>query len=254
MTNLTQERLEAREQLLGLRTVALRDARKALEDFNYSVAHDLRAPLRHISGYTEIVLEDYGSQLDPRCREHCENIQQSARQMAVMVDDLLQLSRLGLQELCLQPVALDALVQGVVQDLARETAEREVEWRIGPLPQVVCDAVMMKQAVLHLLANAVKFTRPRAHAVIEAGTIEENGVTTIFVRDNGAGFDMKYTKKLFGVFQRLHAQQEFEGVGSGLAITQRILQRHGGRIWAEAEVDKGATFYFTLDGIQALGR
>jgi light-regulated signal transduction histidine kinase (bacteriophytochrome) len=256
MTNppaISQERLEDLERQLERRTAELLDARKELENFNYSVSHDLRAPVRHISGYSRIVLEDYSKAMDPQCRKYFESIQESARIMETMLDELLKLSRLGRQELCRTPVALETLFRDVAQDFTPATAERAVEWKIGTLPQVECDPPMMKQAISNLVANAVKFTRPRAHAVIEVGIVTENGRAAVFIRDNGVGFDMKYADKLFSMFQRLHAVREFEGIGAGLAIAQRILRQHGGHIWVEAAPDKGATFYFTLSGISAPG-
>jgi light-regulated signal transduction histidine kinase (bacteriophytochrome) len=254
-TELSQGQFDALERLLQQSTDELHVTKKELEDFNYSVSHDLRSPLRHITGYAQIILEDYGNKLDPQCRQYFESIQDAARKMGVQLDELLKLSRLARQELCRQPVELDTLARGVVQDLAFGTAERNIEWKIGHLPCIECDVAMMKQVFTNLLSNSMKFTRPRAAAVIEIGTaVDGTGAAnsrTIFVRDNGVGFDMKYSDKLFCIFQRLHAKPEFEGIGAGLAITQRILRRHGGRIWAEAAVEKGATFYFTLDGAQA---
>jgi light-regulated signal transduction histidine kinase (bacteriophytochrome) len=254
------EKPDELERLLRQRTDELRDAQKDLEDFNYSVSHDLRAPLRHITGYAQIILEDFGNKLAPQCRQYFESIQDGARTMGMQLDELLKLSRLGRQELCRQPVELGPLVQAVVQDLAHRNAARIVEWKIEPLPRTDCDATMMKQVFNNLISNSLKFTRPRAVAVIEIGTVGEAAVgaakgngETIFVRDNGVGFDMKYSDKLFGIFQRLHAKKEFEGVGAGLASAQRILRRHGGRIWAEAAMDKGATFYFTLDRTRTEG-
>jgi light-regulated signal transduction histidine kinase (bacteriophytochrome) len=254
MTNslaISQERLEDLGRQLERRTAELREARKELEDFNYSVSHDLRAPVRHISGYAQIILEDYSNEQNCHCRKYMEGIQEGVRTMGTMLDELLKLSRLGRQDVCLIPVALETLFRDLSRDFTPGSAERIVEWKIGTLPQVECDPTMMKQVVFNLVANAVKFTRTRAHAVIEVGTVEENGGAAIFIRDNGVGFDMRYANKLFNMFQKLHSVQEFEGTGTGLAIAQRILRRHGGRIWAEAIPDKGATFYFTLDGISA---
>jgi light-regulated signal transduction histidine kinase (bacteriophytochrome) len=248
---ISKERLKDLERQLERRTAELREARKELEDFNYSVSHDLRAPVRHISGYAQIILEDYSNGLDCQCRKYMEGIQEGIRTMGTMVDELLKLSRLGRQDVCLIPVALEKLFRDLSRDFTPGSAERIVEWKIGTLPQVECDPTMMKQAVFNLVANAVKFTRTRAHAVIEVGTINQDGGAVIFIRDNGVGFDMKYADKLFNMFQRLHPAREFEGIGAGLAIAERILRRHGGRIWAEAIPDKGATFYFTLDGISA---
>jgi light-regulated signal transduction histidine kinase (bacteriophytochrome) len=247
-------RLEELERLLEQRTAELREARKELEDFNYSVSHDLRAPVRHIHGYAKIILEDYGSRLEPKCSQHFETILTGANRMSAMLEDLTRLSRIGRQELCRQNIALDGLVQDVVRVLVQEIVARNIEWKVGHLPQMNGDAAMMKQVFLHLLTNAVKFTRPREQAVIEVGATEDNGRTTIFVRDNGIGFDMKYADRLFTIFQRLHGSQDFEGHGAGLAIARRILTKHGGRIWAEAAVNKGATFYFTLDASQAKGK
>jgi len=254
MTNsleISQERVEQLERQLNHRTQELRELKKELADFTYTVSHDLRAPLRHISGYGEIIQEDYSAQLDPKCRRYFEGIQESARKMADMLDDLLKLSRLGSQEIFLQPVELGGLVQGVVQEISRGTGERIVEWKIGQLPRIECDPVMIKQVFSNLISNAMKFTRPVAHTVIETGVIERDGAVTFFVRDNGIGFDMNYADKLFTIFQRMHPR-EFEGNGAGLAMAHRIVRRHGGHIWAEAEVGNGATFYFTLDGTQTI--
>jgi light-regulated signal transduction histidine kinase (bacteriophytochrome) len=241
-------RLEELERLLEQRTAEAQEAGKELDDFSYSVSHDLRAPLRHINGYAKIILEDFGDKLDPQCLHFFENIHESASKMAAMLEDLTKISRIGRQELLRQTVPLDSLVQEVVRAVADETVARHIEWKIGPLPQMNCDVVMMKQLFLQLFTNAAKFTRPRDHAVIEAGTVESNGGKTIFIRDNGIGFDMKHSDRLFTIFQRLHSQHEYEGLGSGLALAQRIIKKHGGRIWAEAAVNQGASFYFTLDG------
>jgi light-regulated signal transduction histidine kinase (bacteriophytochrome) len=247
-------RLEQLERLLEQRTAELRDTRKELENFNYSVSHDLRAPLRHINGYARIILEDYGRILDPECLRHFNSIEESARRMSALMDELAKLSRIGRQELSRQKVALDALVQDVERDLVAEIPDRKIEWRNGHLPLMECDAALMKQFFSHLLSNAIKFTRRREHAQIETGAMHENGVTTIFVRDNGIGFDMKYADKLFTIFQRLHSQQDFEGHGAGLAIAKRIISKHGGVIWAESALNQGATFYFTIDGFPLQGR
>jgi light-regulated signal transduction histidine kinase (bacteriophytochrome) len=243
-------RLEELERLLEQRTAELREARKELDDFTYSVSHDLRAPMRHINGYATIILEDYGSSLDPKCRQHFETVLAGANKVSAMLEDLTKFSQLARQELCLKEMVLDTLLQDVVRSITKEASGRDIEWKIGKLPQIHADAAMMKQVFLNLLKNAVKFTQPRDHAVIEVGTVRDNGEPTIFVRDNGAGFDMKYTDKLFTVFQRLHGNQGIEGRGMGLAIAKRIVSKHGGRIWAEATPDKGATFYFTLSNSQ----
>lgn len=241
-----QERLEELERLLEQRTAELRDARKDLDDFSYSVSHDLRAPLRHINGYAKILEEDYASRLDPQSLHYLESIAQSAQRMSALLDDLTKLSRIGRQEILLKAMKLDDLVRDIVRELDQKVPQRKIEWKVGPLPEVMGDVALLRQVFFNLLANSVKFTRPRAHAVIEIG-MDEINKGTIFVRDNGIGFDMKYADKLFTIFQRLHAQQEYEGRGAGLAIARRILARHGGRIWAQAAADQGATFYFTLN-------
>ncbi|MGZ4732414.1 MAG: PocR ligand-binding domain-containing protein [Terriglobales bacterium] len=219
---------------------------KELEAFTYSVSHDLRAPLRHISGFSRILTEEFGSNLPPEAQHHVQRIQEGARRMGLLVDDLLDLARVGRRNLSLQDSGLKSVVDEVLADLGPECAGRQIEWKIGNLPFVECDPGLIKQVFHNLLSNAVKFTRPRPQAVIEVGQKLEEGTPLVFVRDNGVGFNMKYADKLFGVFQRLHRAEDFEGTGVGLATVQRIIQKHGGRIWAEADLDKGATFYFTL--------
>ncbi len=173
--------------------------------------------------------------------------------MGNLVDDLLALSRVARTEAKVQVAGLNSIVEAVLGEVKREAGDRRIEWKIGRLPFVECDPVLMKQVFSNLLSNAVKYTRPREKAVIEVGTITQEGQSVIFVRDNGVGFTMKYADKLFGVFQRLHRQEDFEGTGVGLATVQRILHKHGGRVWAEAELDKGATFYFTLRDLDESG-
>ncbi|HEV2713745.1 MAG TPA: ATP-binding protein [Terriglobales bacterium] len=241
------EDFETLNRELEARTMELTTANKELEAFSYSVSHDLRAPLRHISGFSKILTEEYGSTLPPEAQLHLQRIQEGARRMGTLVDDLLNLARLGRREISLRITGLSSVVGEVIADLKSECEGRQVEWRIADLPFVLCDPTLMKQVFQNLLSNAVKFTRPRPQAIIEIGQREENGSPVVFVRDNGVGFSMKYSDKLFGVFQRLHRLEDFDGTGVGLATVQRIIQRHGGRIWAEAEVDKGATFYFTLE-------
>ena len=237
------------EQRVEKRTVELTAANKELEAFTYSVAHDLRAPLRHIDAFTRIVREEYSAGLPPEAVHYLENIRNGSRHMSQLVDDLLNLARVGRQELKRKPTALDELVREVVADLKHETEGRSVEWRLQPLPTVECDAGLMKQVFANLLSNAVKYTRPRPHALIEVGCLALPGHPAIYVRDNGVGFSMKYVDKLFGVFQRLHRAEEFEGTGVGLATVERIVRKHGGCVWAEAAVNKGAVFYFTVDGL-----
>jgi len=219
---------------------------KELEAFTYSVSHDLRAPLRHISGFSNILSEEFGSTLTPEAQHHLQRIQEGTRRMGLLVDDLLNLARIGRRDLALRVENLTPLVDEAVAELASECAGREIKWTIGKLDSAKCDPGLVKQVFLNLLSNSIKFTRPRRSAVIEIGEQDIEGTPTLFVRDNGVGFNMKYVNKLFGVFQRLHRAEEFEGTGVGLATVQRIVQKHGGRIWCEAELDKGATFYFTL--------
>jgi PAS domain S-box-containing protein len=239
------ERKQA-EDALQRTNIQLEAINKELEAFTYSVSHDLRAPLRHIDGFARILREDFGPGLEPEAHQYLERICQGSRQMGALIDDLLNLARVGRQEVRLQVTGLNSLVEEVRADLQRETADRPIDWQIDSLPFVECDPALMKQVFANLLANAVKFTRPRPRARIEVGQMEQNGQPVVFVRDNGVGFSMKYAHKLFGVFQRLHRQEDFEGTGVGLATVQRIIHKHGGRVWAEAELDKGAAFYFTL--------
>jgi light-regulated signal transduction histidine kinase (bacteriophytochrome) len=193
-----------------------------------------------------MLAEEFGSSLPPDAQHHVERIQEGTRRMGVLVDDLLNLARVGRRDLSLRVSGLKSIVDEVISELALECGERQIEWKISELPFSECDPGLMKQVFQNLLSNAVKFTRPRSHAVIEVGLNNERGIPAVFVRDNGVGFSMKYADKLFGVFQRLHRVEDFEGTGVGLATVQRIVQKHGGRIWADAELDKGATFYFTL--------
>jgi PAS domain S-box-containing protein len=237
------------EQRVEKRTEELTAANKELEAFTYSVAHDLRAPLRHIDAFTRIVHEEYSAGMAPEAKHYLENIRKGSRHMSQLVDDLLNLARVGRQELKRRPTPLDDLVREVVAELKSECQGREVEWRLEPLPSIECDPGLMKQVFANLLANAVKYTRPRPRAVIEVGCLKLPGSPALYVRDNGVGFNMKYVDKLFGVFQRLHRAEDFEGTGVGLATVERIVRKHGGCVWAEAAVDKGAIFYFTVSGL-----
>src|SRR6266849_6235415 len=234
------------EQRVLQRTAQLEAANKELEAFTYSVSHDLRAPLRHIAGFSGILLEEFGPTLDPNAQHYLQRIEEGTRKMGLLVDELLNLARVGRHSLSLQVTGLNSIVQEVVSILKPESGGREVEWKIAELPFVDCDPVLIKQVLQNLMANALKSTRPRSRTVIEVGQIDENGHPAVFVRDNGVGFSMKYADKLFGVFQRLHRAEDFEGTGIGLATVQRIIQKHGGRVWVEAELDRGATFYFSL--------
>lgn len=239
------------EQRVIQRTSQLEAANKELEAFTYSVSHDLRAPLRHISGFSKILSEEFSQSLPPDAQHHVQRIQEGTRRMGELVDDLLNLGRVGRRELSLQVAGLRSIVDDVIASLKSDVGDRHVEWKIGDLPYVECDTSLMQQVFHNLLSNAVKFTRPRANAVIEIGQEQQNGRPAVYVRDNGVGFSMKYADKLFGVFQRLHRSEDFEGTGVGLATVQRIVQKHGGRIWAEGELDGGATFYFTLGTAEA---
>jgi light-regulated signal transduction histidine kinase (bacteriophytochrome) len=232
------------------RTLQLQDANKELEAFAYSISHDLRAPLRHISGFARILTEDFGPSLPDDAQHHLQRIEQGASRMGQLVDELLSLTRVGRQALAVQATSLGTLVQDVVTLLEPEIEGRQVEWKIADLPMVECDPTLTRQIFQNLISNALKYSRPRSPAVIEIGQGEKDGQMVIFVKDNGVGFSMKYADKLFGVFQRLHRAEEFEGTGVGLATVQRIVQKHGGRVWAEAEVDCGAAFYFTLGGFE----
>jgi signal transduction histidine kinase len=233
------------EQKVQHRTAELDATNKELEAFTYSVAHDLRAPLRHIDGFSRM-LEDETDALTDEAKRFVKRIREGARRMGQLVDDLLNLARLGRKELSLQVAGLSTLVEETAGEVKAEIKGRSIEWKIGALPFVECDPGLMKQVFVNLLSNAAKYSRPREHARIEVGATGVDGQYTIFVRDNGVGFSMKYADKLFGVFQRLHRAEDFEGTGVGLATVQRIIRKHGGRVWAESELDKGATFYFTL--------
>ena len=238
---------EELERRVVERTAQLEAANQELEAFSYSVSHDLRAPLRHISGFSQLLVEEFGSTLDPTAQKYVERIRAGTQKMGLLVDGLLNLAGLGRHALRLQPTGLNAVIAEVLAILQPESEGRQVEWVIADLPAVECDPVLLRQIFQNLLANALKFTRPRAHAVIEVNhKEEEDGQVVFMVRDNGIGFNMKYVGKLFGVFQRLHRTEDFEGTGIGLATVQRIVHKHGGRVWAEAELDRGAAFYFTL--------
>jgi light-regulated signal transduction histidine kinase (bacteriophytochrome) len=237
------------EERVSQRTAELATTNRELEAFTYSVSHDLRAPLRHIDAYAQI-LEEEMRETPPKIQNYISRIRNGVQNMGKLVDDLLNLSRVGRQEISQQPCDLNPLVEEVLSDFKPEVAKRNIEWRIGPLPLVKCDPGLIKQVFANLISNAIKYTRTREKAVIEIGAETIKGESVIFIRDNGVGFNMKYAPKLFGVFQRLHRAEDFEGTGVGLATVQRIIHLHEGRIWADAELDKGATFYFTLKGME----
>lgn len=248
------ERKQAEAQIKKLnddlkrRADELEAANKELEAFSYSVSHDLRAPLRGMHGFSRILLNEYAPQLAPEARYCLQMVQDNAQQMGHLIDDLLTFSRLSRSQLKKQPIAPTALVYQVLADLRHEQQDRKLEISIGDLPICQGDPALLKQVWINLLANALKFTRQQEIAIIEVGYEQIDAEPIYFIRDNGVGFDMQYAHKLFGVFQRLHSVEEYEGTGVGLAIVQRIVHRHGGRVWAKAEVNKGATFYFTLGG------
>ena len=227
---------------------ALRETNAELEAFSYSVSHDLRAPLRAIHGFARILLEDHGTQLDSEAGRLLGVIDENTRRMGQLIDDLLSFSRLGRKDLETARVDMADLVRTVADEVRRGAGDRALDITIGPLPPTRGDRDMLRQAVTNLLDNAAKFTRRRAPGQIEVGHRSDGPETVYYVKDNGAGFDQRYAGKLFGVFQRLHRAEEFEGTGVGLAIVQRIVLRHGGRVWAEGQLDGGATFFFTLPG------
>ncbi len=218
---------------------------KELEAFTYSVSHDLRAPLRHIHGYTKILVDEYGANLPDEGLQFLEQIRNSALRMDGLIGDLLDLSRIGREKPSLQATGLNTLVEEALSELRDATEGRRIEWKVASLPFLVCDPGLMRQVFRNLLSNAVKFTRPHETATIQVGMEILNEEQVFFVRDDGVGFDMRFADKLFGVFQRLHRQEDFEGTGIGLAIVGRIIHNHGGRVWAEAELNRGATVYFT---------
>ena len=234
------------EQRVIERTAELEVANKELEAFSYSISHDLRAPLRAVNGFAGIVLEDFSPQLPEECRHYLERIRAGALRMGELIDDLLAFSRLSRQSVNRQTANSARIVQEALDELMPQREGRQIEIRVGNLPMCHGDPALLKQIWVNLLSNAIKYSRGRQPGIIEVGCAHENGEDIFSVRDNGAGFDMQYANKLFGVFQRLHREDQFEGTGVGLAIVQRIVHRHGGRVWAKAEVNHGATFYFTI--------
>lgn len=246
MLSQIQELNEELEQRVIQRTQELEIANKELEAFSYSVSHDLRAPLRAMDGFSQAVLEDCGPQLPEEGRRYLHIIREAAQRMGLLIDDLLTFSRLSRLPLNKQPINTARLVQDALDELGPAREKRQIDLRIGDLPPCEGDPALLKQVWVNLLSNALKYTQKRQTAIVEIGFRQENGQGVYFVSDNGTGFDMRYSHKLFGVFQRLHRADEFEGTGVGLAIVQRVLHRHGGSIWADATPDRGAAFSFTL--------
>jgi PAS domain S-box-containing protein len=234
------------ERRVAERTAQLEAANRELEAFSYSVSHDLRAPLRHINGYVDLLNSRFQQSLPQKAKHYLAQVTDSVARMERLIDDLLQFSRVGRQELQIQDLDMGAVVQEVIGGLREDAADRKISWVIPALPRVAGDPSMLRQVWMNLLDNAVKYTRYKAEARIEVGFASEPDHWLFFVRDNGAGFDMRYAHKLFGVFQRLHSEAEYEGTGIGLANVQRVIHKHGGRVWGEAQLGEGAAFYFTL--------
>jgi signal transduction histidine kinase len=224
----------------------LTEVNQELEAFTYSVSHDLRAPLRHMDGFSIILLDESADQLSEAGKRAVDRIRYGAQQMGRMIDDLLDFSRLGRRDVTRRPTNLRSLVDESLEILKPDMQERAIELRIGELPVLECDPALFRHVLVNLLSNAIKFTRDSKPAVIEVGQIAGREPPVVYVRDNGVGFDMRYADKVFGIFQRLHRREDFEGVGVGLATVQRVIHKHGGRVWAESEVGKGAIFYFSL--------
>jgi signal transduction histidine kinase len=242
------------ERRLADRSAALRAATAEMETMLYAVSHDLRDPLRHICGFSQLLLDDAGAALDPAVQHYAGRIRDGADRMSGLIDDLVRLARLSRQDVLRRPVDLTTLAEDVVSRLQPDADGREVDWRVQELPTVDTDPALVRTALESLLANALKFTRPRDHAVITVRPIEHEGQAGLAVQDNGVGFKMAYAGKLFGMFQRLHRPDEFQGNGAGLALVQRVAQKLGGRVWAESGPDGGATFYITLGAVADAGR
>jgi two-component system, NtrC family, sensor kinase len=232
----------------------LEAANNELDAFSFSVSHDLRSPLRAVSGFSGILVRDHAEEMSGEARRLLQNVTAAAQRMDQLIEDLLRFARLGRQPLSKKPVRVAPLVQEVLKDFDTDRAGRAIDIQIGDLPDIVADGPLLRQVFTNLVSNAVKFTRGREPAVIEVGGGRQDGEVVFWVRDNGAGFDMRHAAKLFGVFQRLHRQDQFAGTGVGLSLVQRIINRHGGRIWAEAEPDKGATFRFSIPDIDRTAR
>jgi light-regulated signal transduction histidine kinase (bacteriophytochrome) len=252
LTTEIRQRQKAQEEISGLnenllrQKHALEDSNRELEAFSYSISHDLRAPLRHIDGFSEVLQEEYARDLPPAGKDYLERIRKACHHTQRLTDDLLTYSRLIRAPLHREQVSLSDMAIEIIGEMRSEDPSRQAETVISEGVTATGDATLLRAVMENLLSNAWKYTGKKERAVIEFGVEERDGRQVYFVRDNGAGFDMAYSGRLFGVFQRLHKAEEFEGTGVGLATAQRIIHRHGGEIWTEAELDKGATFYFTL--------
>jgi PAS domain S-box-containing protein len=252
ITERKQEQLEIQalnlelEQRVAQRTAQLESANKEMESFSYSISHDLRAPLRGINGFAQILLEDYASKLDDEGKKHCSRIMDSAIKMGQLIDNLLAFSRLSLADIDKSHLDMKKLIYSVFSEIADAKSQEHISLNVDELSDTYADSALIKQVWVNLLSNAVKYSSKREKGIITVSSGKENGMCIYCVKDNGVGFDMNNADKLFGVFQRLHSAKNFEGTGIGLAIVKRIVQRHGGEVWAESEVDKGATFYFSL--------
>jgi light-regulated signal transduction histidine kinase (bacteriophytochrome) len=237
---------EQLEQRIAERTSELEMANSDLEAFAASVSHDLRSPLTTMHGFASLLLERYSTKLDDSGLRYLHHIKDKAQRMSMLIDDMLKLARVSRQGLYFRDINLSTLVAEVLEEYEDESADRHIEWRVAPLPYIKCDPGLLRQALINLCSNAIKYSRKREQPLIEIGQEDIDGVKAFFVRDNGIGFDMADADKLFAPFQRLHGHDEFEGTGIGLATVARIVQKHGGRIWAKSQPNAGATFYFTL--------
>jgi PAS domain S-box-containing protein len=249
--DITQQKIAA-EQIMRLNNnlkdnvAQLEGANKELESFSYSVSHDLRAPLRSVVGYSGMLKEDYAAQLDDEAKRMLGVIERNALKMNSLIDDLLEFSRTGRKEVGKVDVDMRELADDVIKEIANE----KVKFQLGELPHIMADRTLITQVWTNLISNAVKYSGKKDNPLVEIGSSNKDGQVIFFVKDNGAGFGMEYADKLFGVFQRLHKAEEFEGTGIGLAIVHRVVTRHGGRVWAEGKLDEGATFYFSLPANQ----
>ena len=252
MVALLTERIEKVRKLKNLNndlkteTIKLEDANNELEAFAYSVSHDLRVPLRAIDGFSRIVIEDYEDKIDEEGIRLLNIIRENTKKMGQLIDDILLLSRAGRQEMTISELDITSLAKNIYNEFNHDTEGRNIDFTVNNLPRTMGDRALLTQVLTNLIGNAIKFTREKENAHIEVGFKEDKYNNIYFVKDNGAGFDMKYYDKLFGLFQRLHSQEEFEGTGVGLSIVQRIISRHGGRVWGEGEVGKGATIYLSI--------